>query len=116
MAAKVFDFLSIVKTAFAQGGPIGQSFTLPNPLANLRCTSGATGFACVVEKLADFLIIIGGPLVGIMVLIGGFYMVTAAGNPEKFSTGKKTILYAAVGFVVILLAKGVAAAIQGIFR
>jgi hypothetical protein len=51
-----------------------------------------------------------------MVLWGGFQMMTSAGDPEKFSTGRKTIVYAAVGFFVVLLANSVATVIQSIFK
>lgn len=115
MIQKLFELLGAAKTAVAAGTIPTQSFPLPDPLRGLSCSSGATGLVCVVEKLADFLLIIGAPLVAIMVLVGGFYMVTSGGDPEKFTTGRKTILYAAIGFVVILLAKGAAAVIQNIF-
>jgi len=48
------------------------------------------------------------PLCVIMVLVGAFQMMTAAGNPEKFSQGKKTLTWAAIGFAVVLIAGGVA--------
>jgi len=48
------------------------------------------------------------------VLIGGFQMITAAGNAEKFSSGRKTILYAAIGFAVVLAAKAVVVLIKNI--
>jgi hypothetical protein len=51
-----------------------------------------------------------------MVLWGGFKMMTSSGDPEKFSSGKKTLLYAAVGFVVVLLANSVVSIIGSIFK
>ncbi len=71
---------------------------------------------CLANRLADFLLIVGGPLTAIMALVGGFQMITSVGNPEKFSAGKKTLLYAAIGFVVLLLAKGVTKVIYDIFK
>lgn len=61
-----------------------------------------------------FLILMG--IAVIMVIIGGFFMVTAAGNPEGFAKGRTLIIYALVGVVVALLAKfipGVAKFIVG---
>ena len=117
MVIKLLELAGIIKTAFAEGGTgVPQSFTLPNPFSTLTCASGATGLVCVVEKLADFLLLIGAPLATIMVLVGCYMMVTAAGSSEKFSTGKKTILYAAIGLAVIILSKGVAVVIQDIFK
>ncbi len=108
MIEKLFELAGLVKTAFAGGVIPAQTFALPDPFAG-------RDFSWVVGKIADFLIIIGAPLAAIMILIGGYYMVISGGDPEKFSTGRKTILYAAIGFAVILLAKGVATIIQGIF-
>jgi hypothetical protein len=51
-----------------------------------------------------------------MVLIGGFQMITSAGNPEKFKSGRNTILDAVAGFAVVLLAKGVSVGIQSFFQ
>ncbi len=70
----------------------------------------------IANKIIDFLILIGGPIAAIMVLWGGFQIMTAAGDPEKFATGRKTIFYAAIGLVVILAAKLVVGLIQSIFQ
>ncbi len=94
-----------VKIASAQA-----PLVLTNPLGS-KCND----LSCPVAAVTNFLFTIAIPLTGIMVLVGGFQMMTAAGNPEKFSTGKKTILYAVIGFVVILLAGSVAAIIQNTF-
>ena len=47
------------------------------------------------------------PIVAIMVVIGAIQIMTAAGNSEKISQGKKTITYAVLGFAVLLLATSV---------
>ncbi len=76
------------------------SGTLSNPLNTTDITE-------VLNRIFDFLIIIGAPLLAILIIIGGFQILTAAGNPEKINTGRKTILYAAIGYAIILCAKGV---------
>lgn len=78
-------------------------------------TSSCSGLVCMANKIIDFLTVVAVPIMAIMVLYGGFQLVTAGGNPEKFKSGRTTVLYAAVGFVVILAAKGVVAVIQGLF-
>jgi hypothetical protein len=84
-------------------GPV----TLPNPIS-------ATSFTQVVTSITNFLFLIAVPLTAIMALIGGFQMITAAGNPEKFAAGRKTLTYAVIGFVVVLIAGGVSAIIQNL--
>ena len=86
-------------TAFAQ--------QLENPL-------GSATFQSVADNVTQFLVVIAAPICGILVIVGGFQMMTAAGDPEKFSKGKKTLLYAAIGFVAVLLAGGAATLIKNI--
>ena len=43
-----------------------------------------------------------------MILIGGFQILTARGDPGQITSGRKTITYAVIGFLIILLSKGVA--------
>ncbi|MBU6500503.1 MAG: hypothetical protein KGJ89_01585 [Patescibacteria group bacterium] len=90
----------LVKEAFAQ--------TLINPLG-----TGAT-FTSVVDSVINFLITIGIPIAAVMVLVGGFQMMVSAGNPEKISSGKKTIVYAAIGIAVILAGKSIIVLIKNV--
>jgi hypothetical protein len=95
-----------IGTAFAQANG-GQPITLSNPLGD-NCND----LTCPAQAIINFLFTIAIPLCAIMVLVGGFQMLTATGDPAKFSNGRKTILYAVVGFAVILVAGGVATLIK----
>ncbi len=53
-------------------------------------------------------------IVPIIVIIGAFQMMFARGEPEKFITGQKTILYAVIGFVVILMANGIVSIVKSL--
>jgi hypothetical protein len=83
--------------------------TLTNPL-------GTNSFQTVLNNVDSFLLVIAAPICGIMVVWGGFQMITSSGDPEKFSSGRKTLLYAAVGFVVVIFATSVVPLIQSIFN
>lgn len=85
----------------------GTTISLPNPLS---CAT----FDCVANNIINGLLMLAIPIVAIMVLVGGFQILTAGGNPEKFTTGRRTILYAVVGYGVILLAKGAVLIIKSI--
>jgi hypothetical protein len=39
-------------------------------------------------------------------------MLTAAGNPDRFNEGKRAIVYAIIGFIVVLIANGLPALIR----
>lgn len=95
--------LGTAQLSFAQT----TSITLPNPIS-------ATSFQVVATQFVNFLIAIAIPLTAIMALVGGFQMITAGGDPEKFSNGRKTLMYAAIGFAVVVLAGGLVAIIRNL--
>lgn len=131
MRYRVFSFILFflgVSRAFAQpggGGPTGggpggsgttgtgpggsdpTSVPLPNPL-------GTNNLVEVVNRIATWLIAVATPIVAVMVIVGAFQMLFAGGNEENFRKGKKTITYSVIGFIIVLLAKGVAAIIKAI--
>jgi hypothetical protein len=98
-------FMTGVVYAFAASN---SSISLIDPL-------GGASFATVANNVIYFLATtIAIPLTAIMVLVGAFQITTSAGDPEKFSTGRKTILYAAIGFVIALIATGVTSIIKNL--
>ena len=92
----------LVLKVYAQAGDPG----LINPLCPLgepNCTD--SGFIAIANKVISALLSIATPIMGIMILIGGFQIMTAQGDTEKVGNGRKTITYAVIGFVIILMAK-----------
>lgn len=75
---------------------------------------GCPDIGCVVGKILDTLALLAAPFVAIMVLVGAFQIITAAGDPEKFKSGRTTILYAVVGYAIVLLASSVVPIIKGL--
>jgi hypothetical protein len=68
--------------------------------------SGTNG---VILKAANLIAIIAAITAVIMIMVGGFMMVTAAGDTSRSSTGQKTITYTVVGLIVIALARTIVA-------
>ena len=56
------------------------------------------------------------PITTAMVLWGAFQILTAGGDPEKVKSGGKTVLYAAMGFGLVLIAQGMTLLIQDILK
>ncbi|MDR3378604.1 MAG: pilin [Verrucomicrobiae bacterium] len=109
MAGAAF-FAAGTMVALADVSNGASSVTLYDPL------QGA-GFTTVLNNVINFLSTsIAIPLAVIMVLIGAFQMMTSAGDPEKFSQGRKTLLYAAIGFAVAILASGITDLISSILK
>lgn len=98
-----FYFLFSASFASAAGGQ------LDNPL-------GCGDFKACLDKIMPYFLAIAVPIASIMIIYGGFQMMTAAGDPQKFTAGKKTLLYAAIGLGVVLSAEGIVAMIQKILQ
>lgn len=62
----------------------------------------------ILNAIAGFLYYLALAVVTVMVLWAGFQILTAAGSPEGIDRGKRTLLWAIVGTVVILIAGGIA--------
>lgn len=90
-------------------GAQAQSVSLTNPL-------GSQTMAAVLQNVITFLQFIGAPIAIIMVLWGAFEMITSAGDPEKYTKGRETLIWAAIGFAIVLIAGGFASLISNILN
>lgn len=84
------------------------STCLPNPLGGSTPCGPGIGFIGIINNILNYLIYISIPILALMILIGGFQILTARDKPEQITSGKKTIQYAVIGFAIILISKGVA--------
>ncbi len=86
-----------------------EGIEIENPL-------GYDTFIELINKIIDFIFYISffgiGPL---MIIIAGFYFVTATGDPKKIDTAKKMILWTLIGLLVVISAKGLIALFREIF-
>jgi len=87
--------------ALAQTTGGSPSYELKNPL-------GQTSIVGVINNVLNYFIYISVPILAIMILVGGFQILTARGAPDKIVSGKKTITYAVIGFGIVLVSKGIA--------
>src|SRR3989344_9257786 len=113
--------VSLVHTALAQpsgdapdvGGtaedPLGVTgiHQLQNPLA-------ATTTDVLIATVGQFLIKISTALLVIFILWGALQLMTSGGRPERVEKGRKTIYWAILGFIVLLVAGGIGALIANI--
>ncbi len=106
-ATATYAFL-LTRLAFAQSvGNGSQPIKLTDPLG------GSESFTSVANSVANFLFAdIAIPLTTIMVLVGAFQIMTAGGDSEKFTKGRKTLMYAAIGFAAAVIATGATSLIK----
>lgn len=82
------------------GGGRTQVIELPNPLK-------ATNFAELINRLTNWLLVIGAPILVLMIIIGAFQIMTGAGNPENITKGRHTITWAIIGYALLLISSGI---------
>jgi hypothetical protein len=87
--------------------PAATDIVITNPIT-------ATSFGEIVDNILTFIWWVALALVPLMIVIAGFYFVTAAGDPAKVEKAKGIILYAVIGFIIILLARGFVELLQNI--
>ena len=100
--------LLAARLALAQTSTASSSITLTNPLTS-------PDLSVVLNNFLGFLftdIVL--PLAVIMVLVGAVQFMTSAGDPEKVSRAKNTLIYAAIGVVVAGLATSATSIIKSI--
>ena len=100
-----------VSTAHAAGTPTDAVLPLVNPLG-----STTTTVTDLLHNIVNTLLAFGTPIAVAMVLVGGFQMLFAGGDPEKFAAGRRTILYAAIGYAIIFIGWGFTTLIESILR
>ena len=74
----------------------------------------APDFDTIVGNLIDFVFKIAIVLAPLMAVVGGFLLVTAGGNITQVGRAKSLLLWTAIGFLVVLLSKGILAIINQI--
>lgn len=78
---------------------ISEAVSIPNPIES-------QSFFELLNKIIDFIFTISIPITALMIIIAGFYFITAQGEPEKIQTAKRIITWALIGFLIVLCAKG----------
>lgn len=102
--AKSIELFTFTKTAFAQGGARGDTKSLD--LSELNPFSGASNISDILTLILGFMQTISYPIVAIMIMWGAFLILTAGGKPENLSKGKSVIMWAIIGFAIVLMANG----------
>jgi len=105
----IFGLVNVVEAQEPPGPlPWGLGeFKIENPLA-------ADTFEEVLDRLINFIFWVGITVAPVMLIIAGFMLVTALGDPKRVETAKKMILYTLIGLAIVILAKGLIAVLKSI--
>jgi hypothetical protein len=107
-----FDAPKIANTAATNNGtssPVSYNYT--NPL-----TGNPTSLAGLITIIANFILSLAIPIAVIIIIWGGFLMLTSGGVPAKYQKGINALKYASLGLAVVLIAKGFVSLIQSILN
>ncbi|MFH0792294.1 MAG: pilin, partial [bacterium] len=85
------------------------SICVPNPICSET-------FEELLDRIAGFIFWVAIILVPIMIIIGAFIILTAAGDPEKIKKAMNIFLYTAIGVILVLTARALASVINNIFK
>lgn len=69
----------------------------------------------LINKLIDFIFYIALVVLPAVIMYGGFKYVTAEGAPNKVKEAQQILIWAGIGFLIMLLAKGAVNLIDTIF-
>lgn len=94
------------------------SFVVPlitNAQVQIQNPLNYRSFAELLGAVVGFLMKLAIPIATIAIIIGGFYFITAGGNPDKIKVAKQIIIWALIGLIIVLSAWGFIAIIKDIF-
>lgn len=76
------------------------SFPFESPLKG-------TSTVDIMETIIDRIYWIGASIAFIMIILGGLYILTSAGNPAQANRGRLIIFYTLIGLAIMILANGI---------
>lgn len=72
-----------------------------------------TNTSGIVKPVIEILLYVAGIVSVIVVIIAGIMMATSQGDPSKFATAQKALLYAIIGLVIAVFALGIVQYVYG---
>jgi hypothetical protein len=79
-------------------------FCVPKSGYNTKSIAGTSTLADLILTVINYLLILSGMIAVIALIVGGFWYITAAGNEEQVEKGRKAIVNAIIGLIVVILA------------
>ena len=80
------------------------AFAAPLPSVPEPSITGINDFYIALKAVAQWILVFGIILGVVFVIIGGISVLTSRGDQNRLATGKKTITWAMVGVIVLILA------------
>ena len=112
-----FIFLVLAPVAFAAVGDTAPTAKDCNPKRDICNPMTNNDFESLVKSVVAFLYKLGLYAVApLMIVIGGFQIMTAGANSENVTKGKNAIMWAVIGIIVLILASGLVSLVKDILE
>lgn len=98
-------------TAYAQPAVYGGSGLVVSPIGGMAVYSITDIVLLIIQFILDIVLV----LAVLAVVIAGVYLITSGGDEGQKDKAKNIIFYAAIGIVVILLARVIVVFVNSIF-
>ncbi len=93
---------------FAEAANEPAVISLPNPLTSET-------FEDLVNTLINWLLVITGPIVVLFIVFAGAQIAFSGGSAEQVKKARDMIVYALIGYTVIIVAKVLVGVVRGLF-
>ena len=100
-----------VNSVMAQSSGFLSSTDVPGRVAS--ATGGQASFRALILTIVDFFLGFLGLIAVLMVIYGGFLVLTSQGVPDAANKGKKILTYAGMGIIIILISFALVSTILG---
>ena len=103
-------------------GGVGETVIGPSAVATCdfgtpNCLSEKWGIFCILNTLntiVDWIFTVMVVLAVLFAILGAFNLLTGAGSPEKVTSGRNYILYAAIGLIVALISRAIPGIVKAV--
>ncbi|MCX6760829.1 MAG: hypothetical protein NTZ84_01880 [Candidatus Nealsonbacteria bacterium] len=90
----------IIPIGISAATTTGPSISILNPIA-------ASSTAVIIDNIISLIFYVGLVVTPLMIVIAGFLILTAGGDPKKVEQGRHIIIYTLIGLFIILFAKAI---------
>ncbi len=104
--------VSGANTVSGAGATCGSDTTICNPVAGGTAKTIQDLFVLAIKYMLGLI----GIVAVMMIIVGGYQMVTSAGNEEGWTKGKHTLMYAVSGVLLAVLSYSIVSIIENVIR
>ncbi len=94
---------------------IPSSLYAANPKISPFDVTNDTTILSYLRRTKNYLLGFAGGIAILFIIIGAVQMITSSGNPQRLETAKKTLTYAVIGLLAVLLSSVILGVIMGDF-